>query len=70
MCKRNRPTQCVRMENLVSGCGFTSRNRAQRFVAQGRARWVEAGKSIRFIESDRRHRMALLSAAANRAGYD
>jgi hypothetical protein len=36
----------IRIENPVSGCGFTSKNRAKRFVAQGRAEWVQAGVSV------------------------
>jgi hypothetical protein len=48
----------IRIENPVSGCGFTSKNRANRFVAQGRAEWVQAGVSIRFVQSDHRHSSA------------
>jgi len=60
----------IRIENPVSGCGFTSKNRANRFVAQGRAEWVEAGVSIRFIPSDHRHSSAQKSADATRWSYD
>jgi len=45
----------IRIENPVSECRFTSENRAKRFVAQGRAEWVELSVSIRFIQSDHRH---------------
>ena len=60
----------IRIENPVSGCGFTSKNRANRFVAQGRAEWVQAGVSIRFVQSDHRHGSAQKSADATRYGYE
>lgn len=59
----------IRIENPVSGCGFTSKNRAKRFVAQGRAEWVEAGVSIRFIQSDHRHNSAQRSVDQTRYWY-
>jgi hypothetical protein len=60
----------IRIENPVSGCGFTSKNRAKRFVAQGRAVWVQAGVSIRFVQSDHRHTSAQTSVDATRWSYD
>jgi len=60
----------IRIENPVSGSGFTSKNRAKRFVAQRRAEWVEPGVSIRFIQSDLRHCSAQKSAAATRYWYE
>jgi hypothetical protein len=60
----------IRIENPVSGCGFTSSNRAKRFVAQGRAEWVETGVSIRFIQPDHRHGSAQNSAQATRYWYE
>jgi hypothetical protein len=60
----------IRIENPLSDCRFTSKNRAQRFVAQGRAEWAEPGVSIRFIESDHRHRSAQKSADATRHWYE
>ncbi len=60
----------IRIENPVSDCRFTSRNRAKRFVAQGRAEWVEPGVSIRFIQSDHRHQSAKQSVALTRYWYD
>lgn len=60
----------IRIENPVSGCGFTSKNRANRFVAQGRAEWVQAGVSIRFVQSDHRHNSAQKSVDATRWSYD
>ena len=60
----------IRIENPVSGCGLTSKNRANRFVAQGRAEWVQAGVSIRFIQSDHRHGSAQKTADATRYGYE
>ena len=60
----------IRIENPVSGCGFTSKNRANRFVAQGRAEWVQAGVSIRFVQSDHRHTSAQTSVDATRWSYD
>ncbi|MCX6629262.1 MAG: hypothetical protein NTW28_16720 [Candidatus Solibacter sp.] len=59
----------IRIENPVSDCSFTSKNRASRFVAQGRAEWVEPGVSIRFIQSDHRHGSAQKSAEATRYWY-
>jgi len=60
----------IRIDNPVSGSGFTSRNRAKRFVAQGRAEWVEPGVSIRFIQSDHRHASAQASVEATRYWYE
>ena len=60
----------IRIENPVSGCGFTSKNRANRFVAQGRAEWVQAGVSIRFIQSDHRNASAQKSVDHTRWSYD
>ncbi len=60
----------IRIENPVSDCKFTSINRAKRFVAQGRAEWVEPGGSIRFVQSDHRHGAAQKSVDATRAGYE
>jgi hypothetical protein len=60
----------IRIENPVSGCGFTSKNRAKRFVAQGRAEWVQAGISIRFVQSDHRHSSAQKAVDQTRWSYD
>lgn len=60
----------IRIENPVSECRFTSTNRARRFVAQGRAEWVEPGVSIRFIQSDHRHDSAQRSEDHTRWSYD
>ena len=60
----------IRIENPVSGSGFTSTNRARRFVAQGRAEWVQAGVSIRFVQSDHRHGSAQKSVERTRFGYE
>ena len=38
----------IRIENPVSGLGWTSRQKAKRFVASGVADWVKFGESIRF----------------------
>jgi hypothetical protein len=60
----------IRIENPVSECGFTSKNRAKRFVAQGRAEWVQAGVSIRFIQSDHRHSSAQKAVDQTRYWYE
>ena len=60
----------IRIENPVSGCAFTSKNRAKRFVAQGRAEWVQVGVSIRFVQSDHRHNSAQKSVNQTRWSYD
>ena len=60
----------IRIENPISDCRFTSKNRARRFVKQGRAEWVEPGVSIRFIQSDHRHGSAQKSADATRYWYE
>ena len=60
----------IRIENPVSECRFTSGNRAKRFVAQGRAEWVELSVSIRFIQSDHRHGSAQKSVDHTRWSYD
>ena len=62
--------KAIRIENPVAGCGFTTRNRARRFVAQGRAERVQPGVSIRFIQSDHRHRSAKKSVDATRYWYE
>jgi len=48
----------IRIENPLAGAGFTSKNRAKRFVARGLAQWVEFGVSIRFLRDPRDHREA------------
>jgi hypothetical protein len=48
----------IRIENPLAGSGFTSKNRAKRFVARGLAVWIEAGVSIRFLRDPRDHREA------------
>lgn len=60
----------IRIENPTTDCRFTSLNRAQRFLSQGRAVWAQSGVSIRFVEADHRHESARLSAEATRAGYE
>ena len=60
----------IRIENPVSGCGFTSKNRAKRFVAQGRAEWVQAEVSIRFVPFDHRHDSAQKSVEQTRYWYE
>lgn len=60
----------IRIENPVSDCRFTSKNRAKRFVGQGRAEWVKPGVSIRFIHSDHRHRAAQKAADTTRYWYE
>ena len=60
----------IRIDNPISDCRFTSKNRAQRFVVQGRAEWVELGVSIRFIQADHRHCSAQSSVDATRYGYE
>ena len=65
------PKKCVvRIDNPVAGCGFTSKNRARRFVSQGRAEWLEDGVSIRFVEPDHRHASAQKSADTTRYWYE
>ena len=52
---------------------YTTRNRAGRFVRDGRATWVEPGVSIRFVADHHAHRSAVLRALAydpTRLGYD
>jgi hypothetical protein len=46
----------IRVENPLSGAGFTTRSRAKRFVARGLAEWIESGVSIRFLRDPRDHR--------------
>jgi hypothetical protein len=60
----------IRIENPVSGCGFTSKNRAKRFVTQGRAEWAQAGVSIRFVQSDYRHSSAQKAVDQTRCWYE
>lgn len=60
----------IRIENPVSDCRFTSEKRAKRFVAQGRAEWVNPGVSIRFIQSDHRHCAARKSVDTTRYWYE
>jgi hypothetical protein len=60
----------IRIENPISDCQFTSKNRAKRFVAQGRAKWVEPGVSIRFVQADHRHQSAKKSVDATRYWYE
>ncbi len=41
----------IRIENPISGTGWTTRNRAKRFIAKGIAEWAEFGVSIRFTRA-------------------
>jgi hypothetical protein len=59
----------IKIHNPVSGHGFTTKNRAARFVAQGRAVWVEPGVSIRFVAVHPQHVAAKQSANATRYWY-
>ena len=63
-------SKSIRIENPISDCRFTSKNRARRFVTQGRAEWVEPGVSIRFIQSDHRHCSATKSLDLTRYWYE
>ena len=60
----------IRIENPVSGRGFTSKNRAKRFVAHGRAVWVQPGNSIRFLEAHQGHAAAQKAVDKTRWSYD
>jgi hypothetical protein len=42
----------IRIENPIAGEGWTSRNRAKRFIAKGVAEWVKFGETIRFCRRD------------------
>jgi hypothetical protein len=59
----------IRITNPVSGSGYTNRNRAKRFVASGRARWV-GPSTIEFVLGDPRHQAAKHSARTTEIGYD
>lgn len=54
----------IRITNPVSGPGFTSLNRAKRFVKHGDAEWVQFGVSIRFLRNpcNRREQSVLQNA--------
>ena len=45
----------IRITNPASGPGFTSLNRAKRFVKHCQAEWVQFGVSIRFLRNPRDH---------------
>ncbi len=62
----------IRIENPLAGAGFTSKNRARRFVARGLAQWIEFGVSIRFLRDPRDHRetSARKQVDTTRYGYE
>ncbi len=60
----------IKIHNPVSGHGFTTKNRAARFVAQGRAVWAEPGVSIRFVVIHPKHAAAKQSVIATRYWYE
>jgi hypothetical protein len=60
----------VRILNPVTDHRFTTKNRAARFVRDGRAEWVRMDVSIRFVSSDRRHRATKKAVDKARVGYD
>jgi len=62
----------IRITNPVSGPGFTSLNRAKRFVKHGDAEWVQSGISIRFLRNpcNRRDHSVLRNAGAAPYWYD
>ena len=59
----------IRITNPVSGPGFTSQNRAKRFVKRGLAEWVELDVSIRFVRDPRDHRDVASPANKVLTGY-
>lgn len=62
----------IRIENPISGMGFTSANRAKRYIARGLAEWTTFGVSIRFLRDPRDHRVQSIerSMAETAAAYD
>lgn len=60
----------IRITNPVSEHGFTSLKRAQRFIRQGRAEWVQEGISIRFVAAHPKHAAAQQSTNATRYWYE
>ena len=77
-CRSLAATQCrpfttsmlknIRIENPVSDHGFTSKQRAKRFVAKKLAAWVVFGVSIRFTSTV--YRAAAKSVDKSTCGYD
>jgi len=48
----------IRIENPVAGAGWTSRQKAKKFVANGCAEWVRFGDTIRFVNQARTEAVA------------
>ncbi len=59
----------IRITNPVSGPGFTSLNRAKRFVKHRDAEWVQSGVSIRFLRNSCNRREQSVSQNARLAPY-
>lgn len=62
--------QDIRIVNPVSEHHFTSLKRAQRFIRQRRAEWVQPGVSMRFVAAHPNHAAAQQSANATRYWYE
>ena len=58
-------SKSIRIENPVSGPGFTTANRANRFIRDGQAAWAVPGVAIRFLRDPRNHRDRSVSQNAS-----
>jgi hypothetical protein len=60
----------IRIENPVAGAGWTSRQKAKKFVANGVAEWVRFGDTIRFITQHPSRAAVQRSVDTTRNAYD
>jgi hypothetical protein len=59
----------IRITNPLEGLGFTSKQRAKRYVASGVADWVTFGVAIRFLRENHQTASVQRSIDATLAGY-
>lgn len=59
----------IKITNPLEGPGWTSRQRAKRYVVHGAAEWVEFGSSIRFLRAET-HCEASIKRSTADCGYD
>src|SRR5262249_18802107 len=60
----------IRITNPGEGVGFTSRQRAKRYVSNGSAEWVQYGISIRLVRSSHQVQSGQRSIDRTRDGYE
>lgn len=59
----------IKILNPLDGPGWTSRQRAKRYVARGAAEWVKFGVSLKFLRAENHREVSVRRSVAD-DGYD